>query len=165
MRRAFALRSCAAGALIAAALCVSASAETVVAENAWVPLAPATAKVHAGYMTLVNRGASEVAIVGATSPDYERIELHRSAVKDGMSIMETVGEVAIPANGRVAFEPTAMHFMLIGPKRAYAADENVRIVLRLRGGEDVGVSAVVKRRGAARADHSHHGHGHHGGAR
>ena len=46
--------------------------------------------------------------------------------------------------------------MLIGPKRTPALDDHVHIVLRLRGGEQVQVSAVVRRReGAGQVDHHH----------
>src|SRR5713226_10459357 len=102
--------------LIAAALCTAALAlaqESLTAENAWVPWAPPVLKVHVAYMTIFNRSAADRHIVAADSPDYERIELHRSTVKDGVSTMQTVEEVRVPANGRVEFAPAGLHVMLV----------------------------------------------------
>jgi periplasmic copper chaperone A len=131
--------------------------ESLQAENAWVPWAPPGLKVHVAYMTIVNRGATDQIIVSAESTDYERIELHRSVIKDGVSTMEAIGEVKVPANGRVEFAPTGLHLMLIGPRRPPALDGHVQIVLRLSSGEEVDVSAVIRRRDdAGHGAHSHH---------
>jgi periplasmic copper chaperone A len=131
--------------------------ESLQAENAWVPWAPPGLKVHVAYMTIVNRGATDQIIVSAESTDYERIELHRSVIKDGVSTMEAIGEVKVPANGRIEFAPTGLHLMLIGPRRPPALDGHVQIVLRLSSGEEVDVSAVIRRRDdAGHGAHSHH---------
>ena len=131
--------------------------ESLQAENAWVPWAPPGLKVHVAYMTIVNRGATDQIIVSAESTDYERIELHRSVIKDGVSTMEAIGEVKVPANGRVEFAPTGLHLMLIGPRRPQALDGHVQIVLRLSSGEEVDVSAIIRRRDdAGHGAHSHH---------
>jgi periplasmic copper chaperone A len=147
-------------ALVGAALVpvVPASAgESVKAENAWVPWAPPGLKVHVAYMTIVNRGATDQVIVSAESTDYERIELHRSVIKNGVSTMQSIDEVRVPANGRVEFAPTGLHLMLIGPRRPQAVDGHVQIVLRLSGGGEVDVSAVVRRRDdAGHGAHTHH---------
>jgi periplasmic copper chaperone A len=136
---------------------LASAGESLKAENAWVPWAPPGLKVHVAYMTIVNRGATDQIIVSAESTDYERIELHRSVVKHGVSTMQAIGEVRIPANGRVEFAPTGLHLMLIGPRRRQAVDGQVQIVLRLSGGEEVDVSAVVRRRDdAGHGAHIHH---------
>jgi copper(I)-binding protein len=136
---------------------VASAGESLKAENAWVPWAPPGLKVHVAYMTIVNRGATDQVIVSAESTDYERIELHRSVIKNGVSTMQSIDEVRVPANGRVEFAPTGLHLMLIGPRRPQAVDGHVQIVLRLSGGEEVDVSAVVRRRdNAGHGAHTHH---------
>jgi len=136
---------------------LASAGESVKAENAWVPWAPPGLKVHVAYMTIVNRGATDQVIVSAESTDYERIELHRSVIKNGVSTMQSIDEVRVPANGRVEFAPTGLHLMLIGPRRPQAVDGHVQIVLRLSGGEEVDVSAVVRRRdNAGHGAHTHH---------
>jgi copper(I)-binding protein len=143
------------GALVTVVL--ASAGESVKAENAWVPWAPPGLKVHVAYMTIVNRGATDQVIVSAESTDYERIELHRSVIKNGVSTMQSIDEVRVPANGRVEFAPTGLHLMLIGPRRPQAVDGHVQIVLRLSGGGEVDVSAVVRRRDdAGHGAHTHH---------
>ena len=139
-------------------LCAPALAEaSLTAEGAWIAWAAPALKVHVAYMTLVNLTATDRHIVRADSPDYERIELHRSVIQDGVSSMQAVAEMTVPANGRVEFAPTGLHLMLIGPKRELVLDGHVRIVLRLSGGEEVDVSAVVRRRdGTGHGAHDHH---------
>ena len=71
--------------------------------------------------------------------------------------MEAIGEVKVPANGRIEFAPTGLHLMLIGPRRPPTLDGHVQIVLRLSSGEEVDVSAVIRRRDdAGHGAHSHH---------
>jgi len=150
------------GAVVAVAVFMAAPASTkelVTAENAWVPWGPAAIKVHVAYMTVANHGDVEDDIVGVQSPDYQRIELHASAIENGLNIMRPVDKVTVPANGRVAFEPGGLHIMLMGPKRSFAIGDRVQIALRLRGGGQVQVSAIVRRRDGGNAP-DHHSHGH-----
>src|SRR5262249_57786414 len=79
------------------------AAERVSVEDAWVPWAPPTVAVHAAYMTIVNRSNEDQSIVSAESPDYQRVELHVSSVKNGVNEMRDLAQVAIPPNNRVAF--------------------------------------------------------------
>ena len=156
LRRFAVIGSALVGAVLVTVMLASAG-ESLKAENAWVPWAPPGLKVHVAYMTIVNRGATDRLIVGAESTDYERIELHRSVIKDGVSTMQAIDEVRVPANGRVEFAPTGLHLMLVGPRRPQAADGHVQIVLRVSSGEEVDVSAVVRRRDDVGHDaHSHH---------
>jgi periplasmic copper chaperone A len=138
----------------------AATAENIVAENAWVPWVPPAVKVQAAYLMLVNRGDSDQYIIGAESPDYQRVELHASSLENGLSVMRPVDKVAIAAHGRMAFEPGGLHVMLIGPKRSYAVDDRIQIALHLRGGEEVQVIAVVRRHDSGAHDHQSHGGAH-----
>jgi copper(I)-binding protein len=147
-----------------AAMLVTAApaAERLTADNAWVPWTPPAIKVQAAYLTIVNRSDTDQLVVGVESPDYERVELHSSSMKDGLSEMRRLDRIAVPANKRIALEPGGMHLMLINPKRAYAVNDRIRFVLRLQGGEQVETSAVVRRREQGREPEQHqHDHGDH----
>jgi periplasmic copper chaperone A len=139
-------------------LCATALADASLSvESAWIPLATPAVNVHAAYMTLVNRTAADQDIIAARSPDYERIELHRSVVENGVSNMQAVEKVTVPASGRAELVPAGLHLMLIGPKRALPVDSHVQIVLRLSGGEELDVKAVVRRReDAGHGAHAQH---------
>jgi copper(I)-binding protein len=144
--------------LTAVALCSPALAQApMTVENAWIPLSAPGLQVHAAYMTILNHGAADQDILAATSPDYERTELHRSVIENGVSTMRTVERVTVPANGCVELAPAGLHLMLIGPQRPLVPDSHVHIVLRLSGGEELEVSAVVRRReDAPNGAHAHH---------
>jgi copper(I)-binding protein len=155
------VRSRYAGAILGVALCAAqvAATERITVENAWVPLVPATIKVHAAYMTIVNPGTEDQFIVGVESPDYARVELHASSVENGIVRMRHLDQIAVPAGKPATLEPGGMHLMLIGPKRTFAVGDNVRIVFRLQSGQPVEVSAVVRRRDGEM--HGGHDHGVH----
>ena len=137
------------------------AAERLTAENAWVPWAPAAIKVHAAYLTIVNRSNVDQVIIGAESPDYERVELHRSSISNGLSEMRSLDQISVPANKRVTFEPGGLHVMLINPKRAYGVEDRIRLVLRLGGGDRFEASAVIRRRERGIDARPHHHHGNH----
>ncbi len=151
------LRKCA-GMLIGISVSATALANaSLTVENAWIPLTAPTVKVHAAYMSIANRTPTDRDIVAAHSPDYERIELHRSTIEGGVSTMQAIEKATVPANGRLEFAPAGLHLMLVGPKRQLALDSHVQIVLRLSGGEEIDVSAVVRRReDAVHGAHAHH---------
>jgi copper(I)-binding protein len=130
------------------------------AEDAWVPEAPPVARVMAAYMQLVNGGAQEAVVVGATSSDFGHIEMHRTVERDGVARMVAEPELAVPAGGSVKLERGGLHLMLMEPKRALRAGDTVEIGLQLRDGSTVKAVAAV-RAGAPAAGHGereHHRH-------
>jgi periplasmic copper chaperone A len=151
------LRKCA-GMLIGIFVCATALADaSLMVENAWIPLAAPAVKVHAAYMSLANRTPTDKDIVAAHSPDYERIELHRSSVEGGVTTMQAIEKATVPASGRLELAPAGLHLMLVGPKRQLGLGSHVQIVLRLSGGEEVDVNAVIRRReDAVHGAHAHH---------
>ena len=150
--------ACGIAALVAVLCTMVFAAERLAVENAWVPWAPPAIKVHAAYLTVVNRSNVDLLIVGAESPDYERVELHRSSIRDGLNEMRSLDQIPVLANKRVAFEPGGLHIMLINPKRAYGVDDRIRLVLRLGSGEKIETSTVIRRRerGNDAQPHRHH---------
>lgn len=139
-----------------------ARAETLNVSDAWVRQGPPTAQVLAAYMTLENPGTQEIAIIGAGSPQFETVEIHRTEIVDGMARMIPQERLAIPAGGNVALEPNGLHLMLINAKQPLAAGAVVRIELRLEGGGSVTVDAPVRADAGMPEgmDHSQHQHHH-----
>lgn len=139
-----------------------AAAETLVISDAWIREAPPTATVLAGYMRIDNPGAQEQTITGVTSPRFERIEMHRTEVVDGVARMLPQEQLVVPAGGSLTLEPGGLHLMLIGPTEPVAAGDTV--TLRLQLGDDgncAWAEASVKRGDdAGGMDHSQHHHHH-----
>lgn len=136
---------------------------SVMAMDAWVPVAPPGVKTHAAYLVLMNHGADLRAVTAVHSPQYASAAMHVSQVKDGVNVMQHLAQVDLPAGSSVAFKPHGLHIMLMGPKKPVAPGDTVDLALTLDDGTTVAVKAEVRKRGAAATmNHDHMGHDHKG---
>jgi len=120
-------------------------------EKSWVRRAPAMpdagpgAESNAGgYVTIVNRGTSPDALVGATADVAERVELHETRNMAGMMMMEPVAKVEVAAGARVELKPGSYHLMLIGLKRALQPGQTVTLTLRFERAGALTTHAAVR---------------------
>lgn len=128
-----------------------AHAELVV-EQAYVRAMPPGAPTSAAFLSLVNRGDSDVVIDGASSDAAERVEIHAHVHEDGMMKMRRVDSVRVPAGGRFIFEPGAYHLMLLGLRNTLKPGESINIVLTSGNNEVVAAELPVQ----SISQHSHH---------
>ena len=129
-------------------------AETVTIDNGWIREAPPAAKVLAGFMTLQNGADAAVAVTGAESPAFERVEIHRTMMRKGMASMAHQESVEVPPHGRMEFSPGGYHLMLINPSRPLRAGDSVIISLHFKSGKSV--SAPFSVRSVTGGQHGHH---------
>ena len=122
----------------------------------WIREAPQTARVMAGYMTLVNAGDAPVIITSVSSPDFKGAEVHRTVVEGGIARMQPVSQLEIHANSPVRLEPGGLHLMLFDPQRPLPEGETVSLILHGSNGSQVTATAPVVRKTGE--DHSHHHH-------
>lgn len=143
-------------ALILLALCGAAPADTVLGvRDAWVRQGPPGASVLAGYMSIENLSGQPQTVVGVRSEDFERVEIHRTELREGMARMVPQERLQVPAHGRLTLEPGGYHLMLMRSRRALKAGDAVPIVLETESGEEVLTEARV-RGGADEHGHEHH---------
>lgn len=71
--------------------------------------------VTAGYFTLQNTGGADT-LLSVSTPAATSVEMHESAMENGMMSMKRLDKVAVPAGGIVAFEPGGKHLMMFGVK-------------------------------------------------
>jgi copper(I)-binding protein len=95
-----------------------------------------------GYFTAQNNSKRDVAITGASSDACGMLMMHQSSNKGGMSGMDMVHQVSVPAGGKVAFAPGGYHLMCDQPKMKLGA--KVPVVLHLSDGSAVAVGFIVK---------------------
>ena len=124
------------------------------AEHGRVPEAPPVAPVMAGYLDLVNSTSKPLTVTRASSPAFERVEIHRMSMKDGMMHMEQLQELTIPARGRLSLSPGGYHLMLIKPKKSLNAGDIVEITLQLANVEHIRLKLPVEK--DHEETHSHH---------
>ena len=70
--------------------------------------------------------------------------IHQSSNKGGMSSMDMVERVNVPAGGSIAFAPGGYHLMCTDPKPAMKPGAKVPVVLHLSDGSAVAVGFTVK---------------------
>ena len=72
-----------------------------------------TAMTGAGYVTILNSGATDDALI-AVEAAYPRVSIHQSQTLDGVASMLALDRVVIPAGGTVTFAPGGLHVMFMG---------------------------------------------------
>jgi copper(I)-binding protein len=83
----------------------------------------------AAYFVLHNRGGEADRLVAARTEVAGVVELHRSAIEDGVMRMRQVEAIEVPASGQMRLEPGGYHLMLIGVKRELRNGDRFPITL------------------------------------
>jgi copper(I)-binding protein len=99
--------------------------------------------VSAGYFTINNSSAQTINLVAASSPWFEKVELHQHSYVDGMMRMERVNSITVAPNQTVHLQPGGLHLMLFTPNQPLQLDQQVPIELELDNGQKISVAAVV----------------------
>jgi periplasmic copper chaperone A len=95
-----------------------------------------------GYFTAQNNTRRDIAIAGASSDACGMLMIHQSSNKGGMSGMDMVDKVNVPAGGKIAFAPGGYHLMCESPKMKIGA--KVPVLLSLSDGTAVAVAFAVR---------------------
>ena len=127
--------------------------DTVTINNAWIAEAPPVVKIHAGYAEIINTGQSDRIIKEITSPDFERIEIHRSVIQNGTVKMQYQASVTVPAGDRLILEPGGYHLMLFETRKPLTRGETVPLTFIFEDGGNLVTAAQVK-------SHRHGNHAH-----
>jgi len=99
--------------------------------------------VSAGYFSIHNTGTQTISLVAATSPWFEKAELHQHSYVDGMMRMEHVDSIVVAPNQTVHLQPGGLHLMLFTPNQSLLLDQQVPIELVFDNGQKISVTAVV----------------------
>lgn len=124
-------------------------------KNAVVPEAPPTAKVLTAYMQLHNPADTLQTVVSISSAQFERIEMHRTEIADGIAKMKPVEHIRIPAGESAELKEGGMHLMMYRPDSRYRAGDCVELVLHFANNSTQRIRASVEKR-QGMVDHSHH---------
>lgn len=135
-----------------------AHAETAIQiSDPWVRSAPPSAKVMAGYMKMTNHSLKTITLSDINSPQFDKVEVHRSVMHEGMMHMEKIEPLTLKSHQELVLEPGGYHLMLIKPLHAIAEGEQVHFNLSFDNGDKLSLMAEV-RGGEEKMDH---GGGHH----
>lgn len=121
------------------------AAELVTVEHAWARATPPGASNGAAFMTLVNRGARDNALVRAESAAAGAVELHTHVTEDGVARMRQVPEIPVAAGGKTELRPGGLHIMLIGLKAPLVDGSQLTLTLTFRDGAAQQLTLPVRR--------------------
>jgi len=133
--------------------------QQVSVDNAWVRSAPPGADVLAAYMTIRNESEETRVLTEVSSSMFNRIEIHRTEMHEGMMKMILQESLSVPAGGSVTLEPGGFHLMLIGPKSVPKEGEEVDLLLLFSNGHSQRIKVPVKadkHKGGMMQEHGHH---------
>jgi copper(I)-binding protein len=119
-------------------------AEDLLIEQAWIRWLPANLPAG-GYLTVANHGDQPVVLVGASSPDYASVGLHRSVTTGGVNDMQPVKQISVAPHSTLSFSATGYHLMLMMPVRPVAPGDRVPITLRFADGRRQVVDFEVRK--------------------
>ena len=133
--------------VLAAALAVAPAALAQVAvTDAWVRGTVASQKATGAFMQL--KSATDVSLVGASSPVAGIVEIHEMKMDAGVMRMSAVAALPLPAGKTVELKPGGYHVMLMALDRTLAEGEIVPITLTFEDAagkrQSVEVKAPVK---------------------
>jgi len=118
------------------------------ADKAVVNLSPVEGNPSAGYMDL-HGGRVDVALVGVTSDDVLRMEMHETTEKDGMASMAQLKSIPVPAGKTVKLEPGGKHLMIWGVGEGSKKRGLLTMTLIYSNNDRIEINAVVKNAGEA----------------
>ena len=124
----------------------SAQADHITISDLWISEAPPVAKIHAGYMTITNSSDDEIILKKIVSPDYARIEMHRSIVIDDRMKMKAHRQIVIPPKQIFRFQPGDYHLMLFGPRSRLLAGDKIMLTFHFDEHLQFSLSAPVRKR-------------------
>ena len=112
--------------------------------DAWARVSPMVELAGAAYMVIHNATDADDALVSASSPAAEFVELHLSSMdEEGMMSMNQVTEIALPAHGDAVLKPGSYHVMLINLVEPLIQDTEVELTLEFMTAEPQTVSVPV----------------------
>jgi len=141
----FCLLTCAMAMLQAVILTdVRADTENIEFTDCYITVGPKVVKVHAGYCRITNQRKTAVAIVGAASKAYGKIELHQSTIEDGIASMRQLRNMTLAPGQSIVLKPEGMHLMLMQPKVDVTPGDRVQIAFELKNGAIITVEFQAK---------------------
>ncbi len=131
-------------ALVVVAGC-SAAAPKLSVSGAWVRSVPVAGEPTAAYLVISNGSGQPDALLSASSPDAVTVQLHETTTdSSGMTGMQHVDRLAIPAEGEVTLQPGGHHLMIMGLSRALTAGGTLELDLVFEKAGEVVVMAEVR---------------------
>jgi copper(I)-binding protein len=100
----------------------------------------AGSRVTAGFTNIINKSADAVTITSISSPQFNIVEIHETAIINGVARMVKIEALTIPEHQSIALKPGGKHLMLIDPKKFITEGEEINLIIELSRNETVTLS-------------------------
>ena len=103
------------------------------------------AKVGGGYLTIENKGATPDKLIGGSSPAAGKVEVHETAMTNGVATMRPVkGGLSIAPGQSVTLAPGGYHLMMMDLKGPLKKGDKVPVTLAFEKAGEVKVTSTYK---------------------
>jgi hypothetical protein len=126
-------------------------------QDSWVRLPAVAGRPAAGYFTLHGTRQPD-ALIGASSPRAERVEIHSMTMTDGVMRMRKESSIPVPAGSEVRFAPGGNHLMLFGLADGIRPGQAIPVTLSFQSGTTATVQAEARSPAAPTPKAAGHGH-------
>ena len=132
--------------LIILSLVISCSAyATVDVEEPWIRPASKTMHSSAMYAILNNASDNDDYLYRVDSPAAEKLELHETIEQDnGVSSMQHIDRIKIPAHGQTTLKPGNIHIMFIKLTQGFQEGSIIPVQLFFSSGDIMSLEVPVK---------------------
>jgi copper(I)-binding protein len=120
-------------------------ASSIQVENAWIRAVPKNSKVSAGFMTLKNSTAKDIALTKVVAQISKVVELHTHTHENGVMKMRQVPQIVVAANSTTELKPKSYHVMFIDLTKEISEGDLIEIELSFDNGEQLKLKAPAKR--------------------
>jgi len=122
-----------------------ASENQVILSHGWIKQLPPVVPMRAGYFKIQNNRNQPVEIVSISSPDFSKIEIHKTEQINGVMKMTELDNLTVPAKENLAFEPGGLHLMMFDPAKTAKLDYKSSITIHYRNLSPQTFPMVVKK--------------------
>ena len=116
------------------------------ADKAVIKLSPVDGNPAVGYMEL-HGGRTDVKLVGVTSDDVMRMEMHETVTEDGVAKMKPLKDITIPRGETVKLEPGGKHLMIWGVGGGSIKRGRLKLVLIYSNDLRIEIEAAIRKVG------------------
>jgi hypothetical protein len=95
--------------------------------DAWVRPVPPGQSMTAAYGRIENRDARARTIMGWTSDTFDRVSVHQTDVRNGVSSMRELAAIGLLPLESMPLEPGGMHLMLMGARRELRVGDSIKL--------------------------------------
>jgi periplasmic copper chaperone A len=116
--------------------------------QAWARATPEGAQTGAAFVTVVNHGASDDELIGASTPVAKTAQLHKTINDHGVMEMRPVKAIDLKPGASVTLKPGFMHVMLMGLKHPLTEGSSFPLTLTFAKAGKIETTVKVAKAGA-----------------